>query len=66
MKRAICKIRLSLSINGNADSELHIKGFTNIEIGDWTHDLDAKSDQFADVNYMEDNHAIEFVAYEQS
>lgn len=49
MKRAFWKIGLSLPIDGSADSALDIKGFTNIEIGHWTHDIDAKPNQFADV-----------------
>lgn len=69
LQRAFWKIGLSLPIDGSADDQLHIKGFSNIEIGDWKQDLDCGSlhmelSHFADVDRTHDeSEYIEFVAH---
>lgn len=56
-------------VDGSADDQLHIKGFSNIEIGDWNCHSDCGSlhtelSQFADVDRRHDeNEHIEFVAH---
>lgn len=74
MKRVFQKVGLSLATNGSADSELDIKGFQGIGIGDWTRtrDLDdlylnSGDDnlrQLAHVDAGDDsNNCVEFVAH---
>ena len=53
------KTGLSLPIDGSLDSELDIKGFTNLEIGDWREDF-VLLDERADV-HDEDDELIEVV-----
>ena len=53
------KIGLALPINGSADHELDIKGFTGLEIGDWRKDIDLHDDQ-CEISEADDNN-IEFV-----
>jgi len=53
------KLGLSLPIDGSSDHELDIKGFSELEIGDWTQDLSLLDDR-VDVGNEED-HDIEFV-----
>ena len=47
------KVGLALPIDGTFDHELDIKGFTDLEIGNWREDLDALDDR-ADVADQED------------
>lgn len=59
------KVGLSLPIDGSADHEFDIKGFAEIEVGDWHIDLATmkNSDQYADIEEENDyNQAVEFVA----
>jgi len=53
------KTGLSLPIDGSLDSELDIKGFTNLEIGNWREDF-VLPDERADVP-DEDDELIEFI-----
>ena len=59
ISRSFHKTGLSLPINGSLDSELDIKGFTNLEIGDWREDF-VLPDERADV-HDEDDELIEVV-----
>lgn len=67
VKGVFRKVGLALPVDGSADHELDIKGFSGIEIGDWKRgDLDAlESDlRFANVNPTYDNCGlVEFVAH---
>jgi len=53
------KFGLSLPIDGSSDHELDIKGFSELEFGEWTEDLSLLDDR-VDVGNEED-HDIEFV-----
>lgn len=59
ISRSFRKTGLSLPINGSLDSELDIKGFTNLEIGNWREDF-VLADERADVHEGNDE-LIEFV-----
>ena len=62
IRSSFCNVGLSLPIDGSLDSMLDIKGFGNLQIGDWRQDL-STLDELADVGDtgdMEDN-SIEFV-----
>lgn len=61
ISQAFRKVGLSLPPDGSCDSELDIKGFTGLEIGDWQ-EAD-NQDLFADIEQSYDNHeGIEFLA----
>ena len=53
------KLGLSLPIDGSLDHELDIKGFENLEIGNWQEDLGSLDDR-ADVG-IEGDEVIEFL-----
>jgi len=55
ISRSFHKTGLSLPINGSLDSELDIKGFTNLEIGNWREDF-VLADERADVHDGDDEH----------
>lgn len=62
VKRVFRKVGLSLLIDGSADHELDIKGFSEIDIGDWRSQRDDLLElEFADVN-IRDCELIEYVA----
>lgn len=62
VKRVFRKVGLSLPIDGSADHELDIKGFSEIDIGDWRSQKDDSPElEFADV-IMRDCDSIEYVA----
>lgn len=65
VKRVFRKVGLSLPIDGSADCELDIKGFSGLDIGDWQRVDEENTDslQFADVNNKHDEcRLVEFVA----
>jgi len=59
ISRSFRKTGLSLPLDGCLDSELDIKGFTNLEIGNWREDF-VLPDERADV-HDEDDELIVFV-----
>lgn len=59
VKKAFRIVGLSLPIDGSAHHELDIKGFFEINIGDWKTEKDQPDTEYADVK-MENS--IEFVA----
>lgn len=63
MKSVFRKVGLSLPIDGSADHEPDIKGFSGIDIGDWSAGIDENhSDlQYADVDKGHDY--LDFVEY---
>ena len=61
IRRVFRKVELSLPADRSCDSELHIKGFRGLEIGDWHNDyqvVDAAADIPVD---NDDDNTIEFV-----
>lgn len=63
VKRVFRKVGLSLPIDGSADHELDIKGFSGIDIGDWKTSNDHPDLDYKDVNTQYDDcNLIEFVA----
>lgn len=63
VKRVFRKLGLSLPIDRSADHEIDIKGFQEIEVEDWSRDLN-EEDQLADVSIEHDSSdLVEFVAY---
>lgn len=60
IRRVFRKVGLSLPVDGSADHELDIKGFQDIEIGDWRQELEI-GDPYADVK-DEDETSVEFVS----
>lgn len=59
VKKAFRIIGLSLPIDGSADHELDIKGFSEIDIGDWKTEKYQPDMQYTDVK---EENSIEFVA----
>lgn len=59
---AFRKLGLSLPIDGSTDSELDIKGFTGLEIGDWRQDVQVV-EPFADIKRVHDDDlSVEYIA----
>jgi len=61
IRRAFRKVGLSLPIDGSSDSELDIKGFHGLQIGNWEEEI-MEPDERADISIENDqNEDIEFV-----
>ncbi|RPB05195.1 hypothetical protein L873DRAFT_1663417, partial [Choiromyces venosus 120613-1] len=55
------KVCLSLLIDGSADSELHIKGFMDLDIGDWRDDIGMVPQEAEILDTNDDNENIQFI-----
>jgi len=55
------KVGLSLPVDGSRDSELDIKGFMGLEIGNWRNDIGTVSQETEISVSNDDNQSIEFV-----
>ncbi|KAG0125363.1 hypothetical protein HOY82DRAFT_543191 [Tuber indicum] len=61
IRRVFRKVGLSLPVDGRSDSELDIKGFSGLDIGDW-HEGDRVVDDTENISEDNDNNdTIEFV-----
>jgi len=61
IRRAFRKVGLSLPVDGSSDSELDIKGFHGLQIGNWEEEI-MEPDERADISIENDqNEDIEFV-----